>query len=79
MVVNHVQQHGQPEPVRLVHQPAQVIGPAVAPRRGEQIDPVIAPVAPAGEIGHRHQLDRIHAKLGQLGQAAGDPVEGSIA
>ncbi len=65
VVVDDVQQHGQAEAVGRVHQPAQIVGRAVAARRREGRDPVIAPVAVAGKIGHGHQLDGRHPERAQ--------------
>ena len=75
VVVDDVEQHGHPQAVGTVHQGAQVVGRAVASGRGEEVHAVIAPVAPAGEVGDRHQLDGGDPQPGQLGQPGGGPGE----
>ena len=44
---------------------AQIVGPAVCARRRVQADAVVSPVAHAGEICDRHQLDRRDAEIAQ--------------
>ena len=66
VVVNHVEDHRQAEAVGAVDEPAEVIGPAVAVERGEQIDAVVAPAEGAGELGHRHDLQDRDAQVGEV-------------
>ena len=58
MVVDHVEQHHQPEPMRLVHQRLERFRRAIGRGWRERHHAVVAPVAPARTLGHRHQLDR---------------------
>ena len=78
VVVDHVEQHGQAQAMGLVDQPAEVVGPAVASRRGEQVHAVVAPAAAAREVGHGQQLDGRDAQLGKLRQPAGHALEGPL-
>ena len=68
MVVDDIEEDGDTEGVRLVHQPAQVVGRAVAASRCEQIDAVISPVPGAREVGHRHQFNRRDSESSQVRQ-----------
>ena len=62
VVVDHVEKHHEAALVRGVDQRAQVVGPAVGAVGCVEQHAVVAPVAPAGEIGDRHQLDRGEAR-----------------
>ena len=53
-----------------VHEAAEVVGRAVEPGRGEQVDAVVAPAEAAGEVGDRHDLEHGDPERGQLGQLA---------
>src|SRR5262249_16617316 len=54
----------------------QVVGPAVAAGRGVEADAVVTPAATAGEVGQRHQFDRVDAEVGQLSELRLDTSEG---
>src|ERR1700728_916944 len=43
--------------------------------RCEQVHPVIAPAARAGELGDRQQLDRVHAEAHEVAEVPDRPVE----
>ena len=75
VVVDDVEDDRQPMGVTGVHQAAQPAGPAIGRLRREQMDTVVTPVARAGKLGHRHELDRRHAQLHQLGQMRHDGLE----
>ena len=64
VIVHHVEEHHEPAPVRLVDQALQIVGAAVGGVRGERHHAVVAPVARAGEVGERHQLDRGDPEVG---------------
>ncbi len=64
-----------PRAVRLVDQALEVVGAAVGRIGGERHDAVVAPVARAGELRKRHQLDRGHAELGQMIELAPHAIE----
>ena len=68
MVVNHIEDHCDPEPVRLINKPAKVVRRAVEPCRGEQVHSVVAPAEAACEIGHWHHLKDRDSKVSQRGQ-----------
>ena len=78
VVVDDVQDHRQPQPVGLGHEPAEVVGPAVAVVGGEQVHAVVAPAEVAGELGHRHHLQHGHPQLAQVGQPAGRALPGAL-
>ena len=58
VVVDDVEQHRHAQGMGRVHQSTEVVGRAVTTGRGEEVDAVVSPVATAGEVGDRHQLDR---------------------
>ena len=67
MVVDHVEDHGQAGLMGGVDEPLQRPRAAVAVLHGVGMDAVVAPVAVAGELGHRHQLDRRDAQRRNCG------------
>ena len=71
VVVDDVEEDRQAVRVAGVDQPLQPVRPAVAVLGGVGEDAVVAPVAAAGELGDRHQLDRGDAQLAQVAAAAG--------
>ncbi len=75
MVVDDVEEYGEAEPVRGVHEMTQVVRRAVAARRREQGHAVVAPVARPGKIGDRHQLNRGCPKLGDRAEPSRDARE----
>ena len=75
VIVDHVQQHGQAARVGRVHQAAQRLRAAVGARGREQAHAIVAPVALARKVGHRHQLDRRHAQVVQVVQPLDQRVE----
>ena len=58
-----------PSAVRGLDEPLQVFRRAVGGVGREGQHAVVAPVAPAGKVGHRHQLDRGDAERREIGQA----------
>ncbi len=68
MVEDHIEKNRQAVTMGFVHQAPEIIGPAVTAGRGEQIHAVITPIALAGKIGKRHQLDRGHTELREFFQ-----------
>jgi hypothetical protein len=66
VVVDHVEKHHHPPPVGLLDQGLQLLGGAVVAVRGKEQHAVVAPVAAAREIGHRHQLDGGYAEVDQV-------------
>ena len=68
VVVDHVEQHAELEPMGLVHEPAEIIRRSIEPSRREQIDAVVAPAKAAVEFGDRHDLDERDAEFGQTRQ-----------
>ena len=68
MVVDDVEDDRDPERVGAVDERAQVVGPAVEARRGEQIDAVVAPAERSREVGERQQLHDGDAEVGEFRQ-----------
>ena len=68
VVVDHVEDHAQAQPVRGVDEAAQIVGAAVEPRRRPQVDAVVAPAEAAGEFRERHELDQRDAEVAQIRQ-----------
>jgi hypothetical protein len=62
VVVDDVEDHGQPARVRGVDEALQRGGAAVGVMRRGDVDAVVAPAALARSLGHRHQLDRVDAE-----------------
>ena len=58
-----------------VHQFAQAVWAAVGVLHGEGEDTVVAPVARAGKLRDRHELDRGHAQVLQVRQVRDDRRE----
>ena len=57
MVVDDVEEHAQSDRVRAVDERSKIVWRSIQPRRRIQVDAVIAPAEPAGEVGNRHHLD----------------------
>ncbi len=68
VVVNHVENHADLEPMSLVDEPAEIVRRAIQPRGSEQIDAVIAPAEAAVEFGDRHDLDERDAQFSEAWQ-----------
>ena len=66
VVVDDVEKHHELVRVRRVDQSLQIVTRPVACVRCERQHAVVTPVPAAGEIRHRHQLDRGHADLGEI-------------
>ena len=75
VVVDGVQNHGQPFPVAGVDKPLQPGRTAVGTLYGKGVDPVIAPVALSRELGYGHQFHSGDAQRRQPVQVIGHPVE----
>jgi len=69
VVVDDVQDHHQPERVRGIDKTLQVVRTAVRRVGRKRQHAVVPPVARAGEVGHRHQLDDGDAECLQLAQS----------
>ena len=66
VVVDDVEDHGEPAPVALVDEALQAGRAAVGVLDGEGEHAVVAPVPSAGELGDRHQLDRGDPEIDQV-------------
>ena len=78
VVVNHVEDHRDRPLVALVDEPLQPFGAPVGRLHGEGIDAVIPPAPRAGELGDRHQLDRVHPEVRKLVETPGYGAEGAL-
>ena len=78
VVVDHVEQHGESDPVCSIDETAEVLRRAVAARRREQRDAVVAPVARSRKVANRHQLDRGHTERPQVRKALLDTGERTL-
>lgn len=65
MVEHHVQKHHQPQIMRCCHQRGQIFRCPITVLRGPGQHRVIAPSALAGELAHRHDLNRGNPAIGQ--------------
>ena len=78
MVVDDVEDDADPEGVRPIDEGAEVVGRAVEPGRREQVDAVVAPAEPAGEVVHGHDLDDGDAQIGEVRQLAARRCPGPL-
>ena len=62
VIVDHVEEHHEAAVVSGIDQALQALRPAVDRVRGIEQHAVITPAAIAGELRHRHELDRRHAE-----------------
>jgi len=77
MIVDHIQDHGQPPGMAGIHQTFQAINSAVAVLGGKDESTVIPPVAFSGKLGHRHQFHSGYAQLTQVVKAADGVIKGT--
>ena len=75
VVVDHVEQDREAARMAGFDKGLQIVRPAVAGSRRIKLDAIIAPVAPAGELADRHQLDRGHTQIAQIVEPAESPRE----
>jgi len=76
VVVDDVQEDAEAVGVGGVDQPAQAAGTAVGRLRRVEMGAVVPPVARAGELGDRHDLDRGDAEVHQVRQVRDHGLEG---
>ena len=69
VVVDHVEENGQPEAMCGIDEPPQVVGASVGARRGEERSVVVATAPPARKVGDGHQLHDGDAELDQVEHA----------
>jgi hypothetical protein len=70
VVVHDIEDDAEAEVVGAIDEAAHVVGPAVQPGRGEQIDAVIPPAEAAGKIRYGHDFDHRDAGRGEFGKLA---------
>ncbi len=66
MVIDDVEKHHQPAQMRGIDQRLEVVRPTIGAVGGVEQHAVIAPIAPAGEIRERHQLDRSQSGVDEV-------------
>ena len=57
MIVDDIEDHGDPEGMSVVYKAAKVLGPAVQAGRREEVDAVISPAEPTCELRHGHNFN----------------------
>ncbi len=62
MVVNHVQNHSQTQPVRFVHEAPHIVGLTVDGNGGEKPHAVVTPSETSRKIVHRHYFNQSDAE-----------------
>ena len=75
VVVDHVQDHGEPAAVALVHQASQPLRPSVRGLHRVREHPVVPPVPRARELRDRHELHRRDPEVDQLVEERHDRFE----
>ena len=78
MVVDDVEHHPQAAGVRRVDESVEAFRSAIRMVGSEEVDPVVAPAAPAGELGDGHQLDDRHPELDEVIEVRHDAVERAL-
>jgi hypothetical protein len=78
VVVDDVEEHGQPGGMAGVNEAAEPGRAAVGGMHRVQVDAVVAPAAGAGEGRHRHHLHRRDPERGQVAEPPGGGVEGPL-
>ena len=68
MVVDDVEDDGDPESMGAVDEAAKIHRSAVEPGRREEVDAVISPAEPAGEFRHGHNFEAGDTELGESRQ-----------
>ena len=66
VVVHDVEHHAETARVARIDEAFQAFWPAVLVMRRVQVDAVVTPAALAGELDHRHQLDRVDAERDEV-------------
>ena len=78
MIEDDVQDDRNVPSVALGHEILKTRRAAVGLLHGEGEDSVVAPIAPAGELRHRHDLHSRHAEIDQVVECAHRPREGAL-
>ena len=79
MVVDDVEDHADAQRVGAVDEPAEVVRRAVQARRREEVDAVVPPAEPPGELADGHDLEAVDAELGERRQLADRGLPGAFA
>ncbi len=78
VIVDDVEKGHEPARVRGIDQRTQIVGTAVGTVGRVEQHTVITPVAAAGEISHRHQLDRGEAGVDHVIELVDGRAEGAL-
>ncbi len=78
VVVDHIDDNRQTFTMAGVHQPLEARDATVGMLYGVRINAVVTPVALAGELGDRHQLQGVHPQFAQFRQTRDDRVESAF-
>src|SRR5229473_1350312 len=68
MIVDDVEDDGDPEGMGAVDKAAELIRPAVEPGWCEEVDAVVSPAEPAREFRHGHNFEAGNTELGESRQ-----------
>ncbi len=78
MVVDDIENHGEPDRVRAIDEALERIRIAVYVIRRKQLYAVVAPVPAAGTLGDRHHFEHRDAELAQVAQLLRGGVERAL-
>src|SRR5262249_43373221 len=68
VVIDHIEDHAQPQFVRLVDESPKIVGPSVDSRRRKKISPIVPPPKTARKIRHWHYLQHCDPEFSQRRQ-----------
>ncbi len=77
VVVDDVDDHAEAPGVARVDERLEPVGPPVGVVGSEEVDAVVSPAPLATGLGHREQLDGIHAEFDEVVEVGDGPFEGS--
>src|SRR5439155_15970056 len=78
MVVDDVEEDGEPAGVTGFHERLEGLRPPVAALRREGENAIIAPPATSGEIRHGHELHGRHSERDEVVESVGEAGEGAF-
>src|SRR5690348_13701455 len=77
MVVDNVEQDGEPFGVASVHEPFEIVRRTIGAVWCKKIDAIVTPAALTGKLIYRHELDVRDAEIAEIVKAFDDACEGS--
>src|SRR5690606_1337422 len=78
MVENDVQQDHEPALMRGIYQSLEHLGPAISHMRCIKEHTVIPPAPIAGELRHRHQLERRNPEVHKINKLLSNTIKGAF-